>query len=248
MGNSSSELDGRVALVTGADGGIGRVTCASLRELGATVVGVDQHGEDCLQIDVGSEAGAKEMVASTVAEHGRLDILVLNAGIQHIAPISSFPLDEWDRLLNVMLRGPFIAIQQAWDYLTATPGGRIVVTGSATSVLGETHKAAYVAAKHGVLGLVKVAALEGGPVGLTANAVGPGWVRTTIVERQLADLMELHGLSRQAMLERMVSRHPIKRFVEPREVADTIAFLASPRASAINGQLISVDLGTVIAW
>ena len=248
MSSLDVELDGRVALVTGAAGGIGRAVCEVLRARGATVAGVDLNADGCLRYDVGTEAGARAMIDATVADCGRLDILVLNAGVQHVSRIDSFPLPEWDRLMGVMLRGPFIAMQHAWPYLTARPGGRIVVTGSTSSVVAEPHKAAYVAAKHGVLGLVRVAALEGGPLGLTANAVGPGWVRSDIMERQIESLMRVNELSREQVLAQMVSRHPVKRFVETREVAESIAFLASPRASAINGHLLPVDFGTLASW
>lgn len=240
-----SRLDGKVAVVTGAAGGLGVTLCEVLRREGAEVVAVDIAGEDCIQLDIGTEAGNKAMVDAALERHGRLDILALNAGTQHVAPIPEFPESEWDRLFDVMVKGPFFAMKHGWQALTERPGGRIVVTASGSSYIAEPYKPAYVAAKHAVLGLVRVAAMEGGPVGLTANAVAPGWMRTPMVENQLKTQMELHGRSRDEVIASMVERHPVKRFVEPDEVANTIAFLASPESSGINGACVPVDLGAL---
>jgi 3-hydroxybutyrate dehydrogenase len=236
-------LTGKVSIVTGATGGLGVAICAVLEREGATVVPVDVHG-DALHLDVGTDAGNKAMVEAALARHGALDVLVLNAGAQHVAPISEFPESEWDRLFDVMVKGPWLAIKHAWPHI-ARPGGRVVVTASGSSFIAERYKSAYVAAKHAVLGLVRVAALEGGPLGMTANAVGPGWMRTPMVESQLAEQMRLHSRTREEVIESMVDRHPVKRFVEPEEVANTIAFLASDEASGINGSFVPVDLGTL---
>jgi 3-hydroxybutyrate dehydrogenase len=236
-------LAGRVAVVTGAAGGLGVAICDVFDREGATVVPVDIRG-DGLRLDIGTDAGNKAMVDAALERHGRLDALILNAGAQCVAPIPEFPESEWDRLFDVMVKGPWLAIKHAWPHI-ARPGGRVVVTASGSSFIAEPYKSAYVAAKHAVLGLVKVTALEGGPLGMTANAVGPGWMRTPMVENQLAEQMRLHGRSREEVIESMVDRHPVKRFVEPEEVANTIAFLTSDQASGINGSFIPVDLGTL---
>jgi 3-hydroxybutyrate dehydrogenase len=237
-------LDGKVACVTGAAGALGVAIVEAFEREGASVVPVDLHGAGCLHLDIGTDDGNRAMVDAAIDRHGRVDVLVLNAGAQHLAPIDAFPEAEWDRLFDVMVKGPWLAMKHAWPRI-ARPGGRVVVTASGSSFIGEQYKSAYVAAKHAVLGLVRVAALEGGPLGMTANAVGPGWMRTPMVENQLADQMRLHGRSREEVIVSMVDRHPVKRFVEPAEVADTIAFLASDRASGINGSFIPVDLGTL---
>jgi 3-hydroxybutyrate dehydrogenase len=183
------------------------------------------------------------MIDSALREYGRLDVLVLNAGVQFMAPLAEFPEEQWDRLNNVMVKGPYLAMRYAWPALTERPGGRIIVTASVSSFVAEPFKAAYIAAKHGVVGLVKVAALEGAAVGLTANAVGPGGMLTPLIEKQLADHVRLRGISREQVIEGFVSHHAVKRFVETQEVADVIAFLASKESSGITGTCVPVDLG-----
>jgi 3-hydroxybutyrate dehydrogenase len=236
-------LQGRVAIVTGAAGGLGSAVCEVFRRDGAQVVGVDvRPGDGLLELDAGSEDGVRAMVDAAVEAHGRLDVLVLNAGIQHMAPIAEFEAEAWDRLMDVMVKGPFLAIKHAWPHI-ARPGGRIVVTASTSSFTGEKYKAAYIAAKHGVVGLVKVAALEGAEVGLTANAVAPGLMLTPLIEGQLDEQVRLHGITREQVLNRFLERGAAPRAVETSEVAETIAFLASERASGINGAVVPVDLG-----
>jgi 3-hydroxybutyrate dehydrogenase len=216
--------------------------CDVFAREGASVVPVDLDGDACFIADVGTDAGNRGMVDEAVARHGKLDTLVLNAGLQYLARIDEFPEAEWDRLFDVLLKGPHLAIKAAWGHLTKEPGGRIVVTASAMSVVAEEYKAAYVAAKHGVLGLVKVAALEGGPFGLCANAVAPGLMWTGLMERQLDAQMELRKLSREQVVERIQVSQPA-RAVTTYEVAELVSFLASDRASGISGVCVPVDLG-----
>jgi 3-hydroxybutyrate dehydrogenase len=241
----SSELDGRVAIVTGAAGGLGLAVCEVFRREGAEVLPVDVHGDGCFIADVGTAEGNRAMVEEAVARYGSLDTLVLNAGLQFLAPIDEFPEEEWDRLFNVLVKGPHRALKVAWTHLTARPGGRVVVTASALSFLGEEYKAAYVAAKHAVVGLMKVAALEGAPLGLCANAVAPGTMWTGLMDRQLADQMRLRNLTREQVIERIESFQP-GRAVTTNEVAELISFLSSHRASGISGACIPVDLGLVV--
>src|SRR5207244_5976294 len=177
-----------------------------------------------------------------IDRHGRLDILVLNAGAQRMAPIVEYEETEWDRLMNVMAKGPFLAMKFAWPALTARPGGRIIVTASTLGLVGAAYKCAYVAAKHAAVGLVQVAALEGAAAGLTANAVAPGWMRTPLVENQLADQMRLKNLSKEQVLQQMLGSQPGGRFVETSEVANLMVFLASTRSSGITGTCVAVDL------
>lgn len=241
------DLAGRAAVVTGAAGGLGTAICAELRALGADVLGVDVVPGADLVLDAAGEDENRAMVDEALQRFGRLDILALNAGLQHVAPIAEFPPAEWDRLMAVMVRGPFLAMQAGWSSLTERPGGRIVVTASVSSFVAELYKSAYVAAKHAVVGLVKVAALEGAPHGLTANAVAPGLMLTGMIERQLADQVRLRGRERAEILATMTAESPANRAVETTEVARLVGFLASPASSGVNGACVPVDLGA-LAW
>jgi 3-hydroxybutyrate dehydrogenase len=238
-------LEGRVAAVTGGAGGLGLAVRAVFDREGATVVPVDLSGDGCLELDLATDAGNRRMVEQVIAAHGRLDVLVLNAGLQHMAPIGEFPESQWDRLTDVMLKGPFLAIKHAWPELIRRPGGRIVITASTTALVGEAFKAAYVSSKHGVAGLMKVAALEGARHGLNVNAVAPGWMWTPMAERQIDDQARLHGRTREQVLADMDVHNPAGRMLEPREVAEVVAFLASARASGISGTCIPVDLASL---
>jgi 3-hydroxybutyrate dehydrogenase len=204
---------------------------------------VDLHGDGCLIADVATAGGNRRMVETALERHGRLDILILNAGTQAMNPIADYPEEDWDRLMDLMVKGPFLAMKFAWPHLTRQTGGRIIVTSSTLGLEAAPYKAAYVAAKHAVIGLMKVAALEGAASGLTANAVAPGWMYTPIVEKQIQDHMNLKGLSRDEVIASMVVEHPARRFVETDEVAGLVTFLASRAASAISGTCIPVDTG-----
>jgi 3-hydroxybutyrate dehydrogenase len=239
------ELEGRVAIVTGAAGGLGRAICEVFEREGAFVLRVDLGGDGCYAADVGTEQGNRAMVEQALAAHGRLDTLVLNAGSQYLAPIEEFPEPEWDRLFDVLVKGPHLAIKAAWPHLTARPGGRIVVTASALSYVADEYKAAYVAAKHAVVGLAKVAALEGGPLGLCANAVAPSLLWTGLMEGQLADQARLRGLTPEQVRERVELFQPV-RAITTHEVAELMSFLASDRASGVSGTCIPVDLGYLV--
>jgi 3-hydroxybutyrate dehydrogenase len=242
---AAGPLDGRVAVLTGAAGGLGTAIWRALEDAGAAVVPVDLHGDGCLVADVSTAEGNRRMVDAALERHGRLDILVLNAGAQAMNPIASYPEEDWDRLMDLMVKGPFLAMKCAWPHLTREPGGRIIVTASTAGLAGLPYKAAYVAAKHAVLGLTKVAALEGAASGLTANAVAPGWMYTPLVEKQIQDHVTLRGLPREEVIAGMAADQPGRRFVDTTEVAALITFLASGAASAINGTCIPVDTGAI---
>ena len=236
-------LEGKVALVTGAAGGLGGAVCTELERQGAAVVGVDVRGDGVLLADIATEGGNREAVATALERHGRLDILVLNAAVQHVAAIPDFAVEEWDRLMGVLLKGPFLSMKAAWPALTARPGGRIIATASTSAFVAEPFKAAYIAAKHGLLGLVKVAAMEGGAFGLTANAVAPGLMMTGLIEGQMDEQMRIRGQSRDDIIAAWCSGQAIKRPVRTSEVAAAIAFLAGEGASGITGAVLPVDLG-----
>ncbi|MFF0458600.1 SDR family NAD(P)-dependent oxidoreductase [Nocardia africana] len=239
----SWSLEGRVALVTGAAGGLGRAIVTELRERGADVYGVDVVGDSAFQADLSTASGNRCMVAQVLETAGRLDILVLNAGCQFVAPVDQFPDAEWGRLRAVNLDGPFFALKAAWSALTKSPGGRVVVTASANSFGGTINKAAYTATKHGVLGLVRVAALEGAAHGLTVNAVAPGSMDTGMIRGQLEAQAANRGISTDDVLASFRAYQPGDRFIDVHEVAAVVGFLASPAASAVNGACVPVDLG-----
>jgi 3-hydroxybutyrate dehydrogenase len=240
---SGLSLQGRVALVTGAAGGLGKAIVAELRERGAEVHGVDVAGESVFRADLSTARGNREMVAHVLATAGQLDILVLNAGCQFMAPLDEYPDTEWERSLAVMLSGPFYALKAAWPALTKSPGARVVVTASAASFGGGSHKVGYCAAKHGVMGLVRTAALEGAALGLTVNAISPGWMDTGMLRGQLDAQSAKLGISADEVIARFRAWQPSDRFIDVREVAATVGFLVSPLASAINGACVPIDLG-----
>jgi 3-hydroxybutyrate dehydrogenase len=218
----------RVALVTGARGGIGAAIVARLEADDWTV-----HAVDVEDADLTTREGNKTVIDAALAAHGRLDAIVPNAGIQHVSPVRDFPEQEWDRLLALLLTSPFLLAKYAWDALAASGEGRVCVIASAHALTASPFKAGYVAAKHGVLGLVKTLALEGAEVGIRATAVCPAFVRTPLAERQV----EERGLAA------VIEPHAVKRLLEPSEVADLVAFLLGPAGRGITGVAVPIDLG-----
>ena len=218
----------RVALVTGAAGGIGSAIVSRLEADGWAVYGVD-----VADADLATREGNRAVVEAALAVHGRLDAIVPNAGFQHVSPVRDFDEDAWDAVLAVLLTSPFLLAKYAWNALAASGDGRICVIASAHALAASPFKAAYVSAKHGVLGLVRTLALEGADVGIAATAVCPAFVRTPLAERQV----EERGL------EAVIERHAVKRLLEPSEVADVVAFLLSPAGRGITGVPVPVDLG-----
>ena len=233
----------RVALVTGARGGIGAAIVERLEADGWTV-----HGVDVDDADLTTREGNRQVVERALAAHGRLDAIVPNAGFQHVAPVADFPAEQWDRLLALLLTSPFLLAKHAWQALAASGDGRICVIASAHALTASPFKAGYVAAKHGVLGLVKTLALEGAPVGISATAVCPAYVRTPLVEAQIADQAASHGLPAERVLEDVIlERQAVKRLLEPAEVADVVAFLLGPAGRGITGVPVPIDLGWTAA-
>jgi 3-hydroxybutyrate dehydrogenase len=222
----------RVALVTGARGGIGTAIVERLETDGWTVHGVDLDDGDLTTTD-----GNRAVVEAALAVHGRLDAIVPNAGFQHIAPVRDFPEERWDAVIALLLTSPFLLAKYAWDALASSGDGRICVIASAHALAASPNKAAYVAAKHGVLGLVRTLALEGAEVGIAATAVCPAFVRTPLAEQQVAD----RGL------DVVLERHAVKRLLEPAEVADVVAFLLGPAGRGITGVPVPIDLGWTAA-
>jgi 3-hydroxybutyrate dehydrogenase len=203
------------------------------------------HGVDVDDGDLTTRAGNRAVVDAALDRHGRLDAVIANAGFQHVAPVAEFPEDRWDALIAVLLTSPFLLARYAWDALARAPdGGRFVVVASAHALVASPYKAAYVAAKHGALGLVKTLALEGAEQGVLATAVCPGYVRTPLVEQQIPAQAATHGVTEQEALDDVIlAPHAVKRLIEPGEVAATIAFLLGPGGRAFSGVPVTMDLG-----
>lgn len=229
----------RVALVTGAAGGIGAAIAGRLETDGWSV-----HGVDVADGDLTTREGNRAVVDAALARYGRLDAVVANAGFQHVAPIEEFPEECWDALVAVLLTSPFLLAKYAWPALRAAGAGRFVVVASAHALTASPFKSGYVAAKHGVLGLVKTLALEGAGDGIAASALCPCYVRTPLVEAQVAAQAAAHGLSEERVLEEVIlERQAVKRLLEPDEVAHAAAFLLGPTGRAFTGAPLVMDLG-----
>jgi 3-hydroxybutyrate dehydrogenase len=235
------------ALVTGAASGIGRATAERLLADGYDVLSVDlkENGPGTpFAADLTTREGNAEAVRAALDAFGGLDLVVANAGIQHVAPVREFPEDQWERILALLLTSPFLLAKHAWDALAVSGQGRFIVIASAHALVASPYKAAYVAAKHGVLGLVKTLALEGADIGITASAVCPGYVRTPLVEGQLASQAKAHNTTEEKALEEIIlAPHAVKRLIEPEEVADVVAFLAGRGGAAFSGAPVTMDLG-----
>lgn len=257
------DLMGRTALVTGAGSGIGAAISAELAEAGAFVLVQDlrMHPANAVVERVRAAGGAAEAAGGDISNpddvraivdgllrsHDRVDILVNNAGLQHVAPIDRFPLEEWQRLLGVLLTGPFLLTQAVLPVMRQRGWGRIINIASINGKRGEAGKAAYCSAKHGLIGLTRVAALETATDGITVNAICPGLVDTPLIENQLDDLAALHGLAREDALERVFLQSiPQRRMLDPREIAAMARYLASDEARGITGQAINVSAGLIM--
>lgn len=234
----------RAALVTGAASGIGRAIAERLRADGWDVLGTDLEIADGHAADLTTREGNRGAVDAALARFGRLDAVVPVAGFQHLDPVVDFPEDRWDALLAILLSSPFLLAKYAWDALRESGDGRIVVVASVHGLVASPEKAGYVAAKHGVVGLCKVLALEGADVGITATALCPGYVRTPLVERQLSQRAEAQGVSEEQILEDVIlAPHAVKKLIEPEEVAGTVAFLLGPDGRSFTGAPVVMDQG-----
>ncbi|MBL8594007.1 MAG: 3-hydroxybutyrate dehydrogenase [Kaistia sp. SCN 65-12] len=237
----------KTALVTGALGGIGSAIAARLSADGFRVAWhdiVERQADDYFRADL-TQAGAGEtLVAEVIARYGRLDVLVNNAGAQKVSPVAEFARADWDLVRSLSLDASFECIKAAVPGMVERGWGRIINIASAHGLVASPFKSAYVAAKHGLVGLTKSVALEVAEAGVTANAICPGYVRTPLVEKQIEDQMQVHGLSREAVIrDVMLASQPTRRFVEADEIAGLAGYLASDAARSITGTTIAVDGG-----
>jgi 3-hydroxybutyrate dehydrogenase len=257
-------LKGRSAIVTGSTSGIGLGIAQALAAQGANVLlngfgnvpeikklAAKMEAEYAVKViysgaDMSRPAEIQTMVAEAASQLGGVDILINNAGIQHVAPVDEFPLDKWDQIIAINLTACFHTTRAALPHMKKRGWGRIVNIASAHGLVASPFKSAYIAAKHGVVGLTKTVALETAKLAITCNAICPGYVRTPLVEKQIDDQAKVHGIPREEVIERVIlERQPSKRFVGIDEVAALALFLCSEGAAGITGAALPIDGGWV---
>ena len=245
----------KVALVTGAASGIGLACAERLSADGMKVVLADlnekagsEHakrlGGTFVAADLGTRGGCRKLVDEALKAHGTVHVLVNNAGFQHVSPIEEFPEDQWDRMLALMLTAPFLLTRYCWPAMKKQKWGRVVNIASIHALVASPFKVGYISAKHGLIGLTRTAALEGGEHGITVNAICPAYVRTPLVDSQIADQAKANKMSPDEVIEKiMLAPAAVKRLIEPREVAGFVAYLCGDAAGTITGAALTMDLG-----
>lgn len=245
----------RIAIVTGASSGIGLAVARSLAASGNKVVLADVNQEAgtaaaheidglFVKADLSQRGDCRGLVDATLARFGRVDILVNNAGIQHVSPVEEFPEDKWDFMIALMLTAPFLLTRYAWPSMKENGWGRVIHINSVHGLIASPFKSAYISAKHGLSGLTKTTALEGGPHGITVNSICPAYVRTPLVDNQIADQAKAHSLSENEVIEQiMLKNAAVKRLIEPEEIGDLVVYLCSDKAACFTGSCLTMDCG-----
>ena len=248
-------INGKVTVVTGAASGIGLSVAEEFARDGAIVVMADvneaalnEHaariGASYFAADLSKRDGCKSLVDFAVEKHGKVDILINVAGVQTVSPIDQFPEDRWDFIIALMLSAPFYLTKYVWPSMKESGWGRIINLNSIHGLVASEYKAAYVAAKHGLMGLTKTTGLEGGPLGITVNSICPAYVRTPLVDNQIADQAMSHGISNEEVIsDIMLVKSSIKKLLEPSTIAELAKFLCSDAASSMTGSALVVDGG-----
>ncbi len=245
----------KIAVVTGAASGIGLAVAEALAGNDYQVVMADVNAEGgqreadrlgatFVKVDLTDRSACKALIDTAVAKFGTIDVLVNNAGIQHVSPVEDFPEDKWDFIIRLMLTAPFLLTKYAWPHLKSTGWGRIINISSVHGLRASEFKSAYITAKHGMMGLTKTTALEGGPHGITVNAICPAYVRTPLVDNQIDAQAATHGIPREEVIGSiMLKKAAIKRMIEPNEIGAAVIYLCSDVAGCMTGTDFTIDCG-----
>lgn len=245
----------KCAIVTGGASGIGLACVIALIKDGHSVVLADLNedsgnkialelGATFIKTDLAQRESCKNLVDKTIAQFGKVDILVNNGGYQHISPLENFAEDIWDEMLHILLTAPFLLTKYVWPSMQKQKWGRVINIASVHSEIASPNKVAYISAKHGLIGLTRTAALEGGECGITVNALSPAYVRTALVENQIKDQARTRNISAEDVIEKvMLEPAAIKRLIEPDEIASLVLYLCSENALSVTGANWKIDCG-----
>lgn len=255
-------MERKTVFITGGTSGIGLGIAKCFAGAGYNLVlnGLEENGAEIakqvaaqygvktlfLYADISNYKAVEEMFAGAFSVFPRIDVLVNNAGIQHVSPVEKFPVEKWNSIININLNAAFYTTRCAWEGMKASGFGRIINIASAHGLVASEFKSAYVAAKHGIVGFTKVLALEGAPLGITANAICPGYVKTPLVEKQIKDQSVAHGIPESKVIsDIMLVKQPVKEFVTVEAIGSLAVYLASDQAALINGASLPIEGGWV---